>query len=165
MKRFRIHSVAAAAFALSARVSGAQTPAELVGQRYDVDPMHSTVAFASTIIGAVKVRGRFTDYDATIICDTIHPERSSVTAVIKAASITTDMAFRDDHLRSPDFLDTKQFPTIEFVSDGVSRIKGGLRVTGMFTMHGVTRRLTFPAKMLLAPRHHGTTVTTAFPPS
>ena len=132
--------------------AAAQTPAELVAQRYDVDPMHSSVAFASTILGAVRVRGRFTSYDATIICDPKHPERSSVSAVIQATSITTDMGFRDNHLRSPDFFDVKQFPTIEFTSDRVVPTPGGATVSGMLTMHGVSRRVTFPAKMLLAPR-------------
>ena len=114
--------------------------------------MHSTIAFASTILGAIKVRGRFNVYDATIICDPKHPERSSVTAVIQAKSINTDMSFRDDHLRSPDFFDVKRFPTIEFTSDRVVRAPGGATVSGMLTMHGVSRRVTFPAKMVLAPR-------------
>lgn len=130
----------------------AQSASELAAQRYDVDPMHSTVAFASTILGAVKVRGRFTVYDAAIICDPAHPERSSVSAIIQAASINTDMAFRDDHLRSPDFFDVKQFPTIEFVSDRVVPTRDGATVSGTLTMHGVSRRLAFPAKMVLAPR-------------
>ena len=130
----------------------AQRAAHLASQRFEVDPMHSTVAFASTIVGAIKVRGRFTAYDATIICDTLHPERSSVTAIIDVASLTTDMKFRDDHLRSPDFFDVKQFPTIEFVSDTIRRMKGGVRVGGILTMHGVSHRIAFPAKMLLAPR-------------
>ena len=130
----------------------AQTAAELVSQRYDVDPMHSTIEFTSTILGAVHVRGRFTAYNAAIICDPNHPERSSVTAVIQASSINTDMSFRDDHLRSPDFFDAKQFPMIMFVSDRVAAVPGGATVSGMLTMHGVARRVTFPAKMVLSPR-------------
>ena len=95
---------------LFARGAAGQTAAELATQRYEVDPMHSTVAFASTILGAVHVRGRFTDYDATIVYDARHPERSSVTAIIQAASLSTDMKFRDDHLRSGDFFDVARFP-------------------------------------------------------
>ena len=135
-----------------ARDAGAQTPAELVAQRFDVDPQHSTIAFTSTILGAVNIRGRFTDYDATIICDTEHPERSSVSAIIQVASINTDMAFRDNHLRSPDFFDAKQFPTIEFVSDHVAPAPGGATVSGMLTMHGISRRVTLHAKIVLPPR-------------
>ncbi len=131
--------------------AGAQSAAQLSKQRYAVDPMHSSIAFTSTIVGAVKVRGRFNTYDATVIYDSAHPERSSVSAVIQATSINTDMSFRDDHLRSPDFFDVKQFPNIEFTSDRVVPSSGGVTVSGMLTMHGVSRRLTFPAKLVLPP--------------
>ena len=139
-----------------------QTAAELAAQRYSVDPMHSTVGFATTLLGAVKVRGRFTAYDATIICDTKHPERSSVSAIIQATSINTDMQFRDDHLRSPDFFDVKTFPTIEFVSDRVIPKQGGVTISGTLTMHGVSRHITFPAKMVGAPYKVGSTAGVAF---
>ena len=144
------------------RGAAAQTPAELATQRYDVDPMHSTVAFASTILGAVHVRGRFTDYDATIVYDARHPERSSVTAIIQAASLSTDMKFRDGHLRSGDFFDVAQFPTIVFVSNRVVPTRGGANVSGTLKMHGVSRSVTLPARLLLAPRAVGTTTAVAF---
>lgn len=135
-------STALAVAAALAPALRAQTAAELASQRYYVDPMHSTVAFASTVLGAVHVRGRFNVYDATIICDPKHPERSSVSAVIQAASINTDMSFRVDHLRSPDFFDVKRLPTIEFASDKVVPAPGGATISGMLTMRGVSRRVT-----------------------
>ncbi|HEX4681070.1 MAG TPA: YceI family protein [Gemmatimonadaceae bacterium] len=154
----------ATVLALSVLVSPAvgQTAAELVAQRYQVDPMHSTVAFTSTILRAVHVRGRFTDYDASIVYDPKHVERSSVTAIIKVTSLNTDMDFRDNHLRSPDFFDVKQFPTIEFTSDRVAPVRGGMDVFGTLTMHGVARPIRIPAKLVLAPRVNGTNVTVAF---
>lgn len=130
----------------------AQSPAELAAQRYDVDPMHSSVAFAATLLGAIKVRGRFTRWASTIIYDPKHVERSSVSTVIQVKSLTTDMDFRDKHLRSPDFFDAAQFPTIEFRSDQVEPHPGGMTISGTLTMHGVSRRVTFPAKLLLGPR-------------
>lgn len=139
-----------------------QTPRELASQRFEIDPMHSTIAFTSTILGAVKVRGRFKAYDGTIIYDARRPERSSVSVVIQAASISTDMDFRDDHLRSPDFVDVKQFPTITFVSDRVTPTKNGAVVSGTFMMHGVSRRIALRAKLVLAPRLVGTTPNAAF---
>jgi polyisoprenoid-binding protein YceI len=140
----------------------AQSAAELVSQRYSVDPMHSTVAFTTVILGGVKVRGRFTAYDGTVIYDAKHPERSSVSAIIETKSVNTDMSFRDDHLRSPDFLDVEHFPTIEFVSERVVPRRDGLMVSGMLTMHGVSRPVSFPAKLALAPYKIGTTVGVAF---
>jgi hypothetical protein len=110
----------------------------------------------------VKVRGRFTAYDGTVIYDAKHPERSSVSAIIEAKTVNTDMSFRDDHLRSPDFFDVEHFPTIEFVSDRVVPRRDGLTVSGMLTMHGVSRPVSFPAKLALAPYKVGNTVGVAF---
>ena len=50
---------------------------------------------------------------------------------------------RDDHLRSPDFFNVKQYPTITFKSTAVKAVKDGYQVTGDFTLHGVTKSLTF----------------------
>jgi polyisoprenoid-binding protein YceI len=135
---------------------------DLVTQRFDIDPMHSTVAFASTILGAVKVRGRFTSYEGTVVFDQQRPERSSVSVSIQATSLTTDMSFRDDHLRSPDFFDVKRFPTIEFVSERVTPTKDGAIIAGNVTMHGVSKRVELPAKLLLAPHLVGSTPVVAF---
>jgi polyisoprenoid-binding protein YceI len=124
--------------------------------------MHSTVGFAATLIHAVKVRGRFTDYEGTIIYDQDHPERSSVSAVIRTKSINTDMDFRDNHLRSPDFFDVKTYPTIEFTSDRVIPRRGGATVFGTLRMHGVSKRVRLPAKLVLAPYTSGSAVGVAF---
>ena len=62
-----------------------------------------------------------------------------------AASITTDNETRDKHLRSADFFDVAKFPVITFKSTAVKEVsKGKLEVTGDLTMHGVTKRVTFP---------------------
>jgi len=158
----RVAALTLAAITALAPSASSQTARALATQRFEIDPMHSNVAFASTILGAVKVRGRFKDFAGTVIVDERRPERSSVSVIIQSTSLTTDMGFRDDHLRSPDFFDVKQFPTIEFVSDRVTPGRGGATVTGSLTMHGVTRRLALPVKLLLAPRLVGSTPTVAF---
>ncbi|MFL5613061.1 MAG: YceI family protein [Gemmatimonadaceae bacterium] len=160
--RARVAASILAALTVLAPSAWSQTAHDLAMQRFEIDPMHSTVAFAPTILGAVKVRGRFRDFAGTVIVDERRPERSSVSVVIQTKSLTTDMDFRDDHLRSPDFFDVKQFPTIEFVSDRITPSKGGATIAGNLTMHGVTKRVVLPAKMLLAPRLVGTTPTVAF---
>jgi polyisoprenoid-binding protein YceI len=88
---------------------------DLASRSYEIDLDHSSIAFVSHILGLVRVRGRFTDYQGTIVYDSAHPESSTVTAVINAASISTDMPFGDTHLKTADF-DVKTFPTIEFKS-------------------------------------------------
>ena len=67
----------------------------------------------------------------------------------KVASIDTEIKQRDDHLRSPDFLDAPKFPTLTFQSKRVEKIKGDemYRVTGDFTLHGVTREMSFPFQL------------------
>ena len=151
MKRFAF-AIIVGAVGLTSRRLSAQAPSQLLASSYEVDPQHSTIEFVTRMLGAVKVRGRFKDYTATIVYDTIAPERSSVSAIIKVASLTTDMSFRDKHLRSPDFFDAEHFPTIVFQSDHVARSADGLLVQGRLTMHGITRTITLPVHVDLAPR-------------
>jgi polyisoprenoid-binding protein YceI len=130
----------------------AQTPADLAREQFDVDGMHSTIGFTARVLGVVKVRGRFRSYDVAVTYDSAHIEHSSVTAIIASKSIDTDMDFRDNHLRSPDFFDVQTFPTIQFHSDQVVAQAGGLFVSGPLTMHGVTRTVTFVATVTPLPR-------------
>jgi polyisoprenoid-binding protein YceI len=130
----------------------AQSPAVLVSEQFQVDPQHSTIGFTSLMLGAVKVRGRFGEWDVAVTYDAQHVEHSSVTAMIAVKSITTDMDFRDNHLRSADFFDTDKFPTIEFQSDSVVAQPGGVTISGPLTMHGVTRRITFSAQVTPLPQ-------------
>lgn len=99
----------------------------------------------------VKVLGRFHVYSATIIYDPQHPDQSSVTAVIIAKSINSDMSFRDRHLRSPDFIDTDRYPLILFQSDSARASPGGLAVSGRLTLHGITRPVVLPVTVVLPP--------------
>lgn len=112
---------------------------------YEIDRSHSMVEFVSRHLMVTKVRGRFTDFSGTItIAET--PEDSKVDVVIDAASIDSRDEKRDDHLRSPDFLDVEKYPTIEFHSDGLQVIDDErFRVTGDLTLHGVTRPVTLDA--------------------
>jgi polyisoprenoid-binding protein YceI len=143
-------SIAAVAMAFGPAL-WAQQVAALAGHRYDADLQHSSIEFTARILRIVKVRGRFHDWSATVIYDPANPERSSVTAVIAAKSIDTDMEFRDNHLRSPDFFGVDSFPTIVYQSDSVvPQPDGVLRTIGRLTMHGVTRRVVIPFTLVLS---------------
>jgi polyisoprenoid-binding protein YceI len=109
---------------------------------YELDPAHKLVGFVTRHMMVAKVRGHFDEAAATITVAE-DPKDSSVTATIKAASITTGNADRDTHLRSPDFLKTEEFPTIEFQSlGGVKEINGTEFVLpGELTIRGVTRKV------------------------
>jgi polyisoprenoid-binding protein YceI len=138
---------------LHAPAVSAQSSAVVAREQFSVDGMHSTIGFVAKIVGFVKVRGRFRNYDVELTYDSAHVERSSVTAVIASKSIDTDMDFRDNHLRSPDFFNTAAFPTIEFHSERVTSVgPGRLRVSGQLTMHGITRPIAFLARLSTLPR-------------
>jgi polyisoprenoid-binding protein YceI len=104
-----------------------------------IDPMHSSVVATARHLGIASIKARFPDVSGRI--DLSHPaERSSVTAEIKAASIDTGIRMRDDHLRSPDFLDVDVHPVITFTSTELRR-RGADSWTmlGELTLHGERR--------------------------
>jgi polyisoprenoid-binding protein YceI len=115
---------------------------------YKVDPNHSSVGF--TIRHFVSnVPGRFDDFRGIIKYDRQNPAASSVEFTVQAASIDTNNNDRDDHLRSKDFFDVQNFPTLTFTSTQVTA-KGAntLDVTGTLTLHGVTKQVTLPVEVL-----------------
>ena len=106
---------------------------------YLLDAAHKRVGFVARHMMVSKVRGEFADATATITVAE-DPMQSSVTATIQATSINTAQADRDAHLRSPEFLDVENFPTLEFRSTGVKSWDGNEFVlTGELTIKGVTR--------------------------
>jgi len=110
-----------------------------------LDHAHSNVEFAVRHMGLATVRGRFEKFDvqATVGQDGVP---TSITADIDAASITTGVQGRDDHLRSPDFFDVANHPTIRFESTSIAPSADGYKVEGNLTMRGVTRPVTFDAE-------------------
>lgn len=106
---------------------------------WNIDSAHSGVHFSVKHLVVATVRGQFDKVSGSVVIDPADPAGSSVHAVIDAASINTREPQRDAHLRSPDFLDAEQFPTIEFRSTKVARTDQGFAVTGDLTIHGVTR--------------------------
>ena len=115
---------------------------------YKIDPVHSEVGFKIWHILS-KTPGRFTKFQGTIQLDEKNLSKSSVEVTIDVTSINTDNEGRDKHLRSADFFDVEKFLTITFKSVGV-KDKGSRQVdiTGDFTMHGITKRITIPATFI-----------------
>ena len=94
----------------------------LAADVYKIDGAHSSANFAVRHMGISTVRGRFTDVSGTILFDEAAPEKSSVMAVIRSTSVTTDNATRDKHLNTPDFFDTAKYPEIRFQSTSVRKV-------------------------------------------
>jgi polyisoprenoid-binding protein YceI len=109
---------------------------------YAVDGMHSGVTFKISHLGLSWVYGRFDDFSGEFTLDP-DPGKCSFGLTIKTESIDTNNQKRDDHLRSPDFFNAKQFPTITFKSTAVQAIKDGYEVTGDLTLHGETKPVKF----------------------
>jgi polyisoprenoid-binding protein YceI len=106
---------------------------------WHIDPIHSTISATAMHIGFAKIHGRFRNFSGTLtITDPL--ENSSVEVLIEAASIDTDNADRDAHLRSPDFLDVEKFPQIRYVGTGPTVLHSDTwHLAGELTMKNVTR--------------------------
>ena len=107
------------------------------------DPAHSSFEFVARHMMA-KVRGRFTEFTATVnIAE--RPEDSSVTAEVDTNSVTTRDERRDGHLRSPDFFDVERYPKITFRSAAVrpGRDENEWLLDGELTIIGKTRPVTW----------------------
>jgi polyisoprenoid-binding protein YceI len=114
--------------------------------RWDIDVGHSAIHFWARHMVISKVHGRFARWSGAIALDPQDLARSSVEVRIDAASIDTQVADRDAHLRSADFLDAEKHREIVFRSRRVERGADGLRVVGDLTLHGVTREVTLDAE-------------------
>lgn len=113
--------------------------------KYSADANHSNVGFSVPILdGVSQVKGKFTTFTINLDYDEANITKSSVSAVIKTASIDTDIDGRDKHLRSADFFDAEKYPEITFQSKRVEKKGKNFHAIGDFTMHGVTKEVTIP---------------------
>ena len=130
------------AIALAATITGL-SPQPLAADKYEVDPVHSMLIFRVNHLGFSNLYGRFNDLSGSFTVDEENPSNSSIVFEVKAESVDTHSERRDQHLRSPDFLNAKQFPTISFKSTKVKKTDDNTyEVTGEFTLRGVTKPLT-----------------------
>lgn len=112
-------------------------------QQFVLDPAHTQVAFSIERFGFNYVLGRFDTIAGSVNLDQANPERSSVTATIQTASVSSGNATRDEHLRAERWLNAAQFPTMEFRSTAVRHTGAQTaEVTGDLTLHGVTAPVT-----------------------
>src|SRR3989344_7540030 len=98
--------------------------ARLDAAKFVIDPVHSDVTFKIRHMVVAKASGRFGKFSGEFNYDEKTPSAWSATAVIEAASIDTNNANRDGHLKSPDFFEVEKFPAITFRSTGVKNISG-----------------------------------------
>lgn len=138
MKKFPF-LFAALAFALSI---AAATPA-MAQATYEIDPGHSQVVFKIRHLGVSDNFGRFNVIEGSVKWDPAKLQSSSIDVKVPADSVDTFDEKRDQHLRSNDFFNTKQFPVITFKSKSITRKQGNVyTVTGDLMLHGVTKSIT-----------------------
>jgi len=120
----------------------APTALNLTGT-WDVDPAHSRLGFAARHAMVATVRGGFDVFSGTIVLDEHNPATSHAEVEIDAASISTGNEQRDQHLRSADFLDVEQFPTLTFRSTSAEQVdQDTYRMVGDLTIKGQSRPVT-----------------------
>lgn len=117
--------------------------------QWNIDGAHSSANFSVRHMMVTTVRGSFSNVSGTVDFDPANPTAASVEAKIEAASISTGMPQRDDHLRSPDFFDAPNFPYLTFKSTSVeSTGENTAKVTGDLTIRDVTKSVVLDVEFL-----------------
>jgi polyisoprenoid-binding protein YceI len=131
-------------------ISASLRPAR--ADEFAIDNAHTSVIFGVSHLGYSITYGRFNKLSGAFTLDAKGPEASTFQVAIDVASIDTNDAKRDDHLRGPDFFNAGEFPVISFKSTKIAPKKTetgiSLEVTGDLTMHGVTKPVTLELQKL-----------------
>jgi polyisoprenoid-binding protein YceI len=135
--------VAAVSLGLSPQAKIAAQPDAVKAETLNIDPVHSSIIFKIRHMGASNFYGRFNDASGSFTIDSANPANSKFDVTVKTGSVDTNNQERDDHLKSPDFFNAAEFPTITFKSSKVAKSSGDkLSVSGDLTVHGVTKPIT-----------------------
>jgi polyisoprenoid-binding protein YceI len=144
MKPFKTLSAVLYAGTLSAAslLPGLAT-AEVENYTIDTEGAHAFVQFRIKHLGYSWLYGRFNDFGGSFSFDTDNPNNSSVQVDIKTASLDSNHAERDKHLRGEDFLDVSKYPDAGFKSTSVTMNADGTgTLIGDFTLRGITKPVT-----------------------
>lgn len=137
-----------AALALGSALLGAGQ-AMAANYLIDKEGQHAFVNFKISHLGYSWVYGTFRDFDGSFSFDAAQPEASKVKVTLKTASIDSNHAERDKHLRSGDFLNVDKYPTATFESTSVkSTGQGSFDIAGNLSLNGVTKPVTIAAKFI-----------------
>jgi polyisoprenoid-binding protein YceI len=120
---------------------------------YTIDPAHTSIVFSASHAQLSYTYGFFRKASGAYILDQANPANCRFRLTIDTDSLDTNHAERDKHLRGADFFNVGQFPEIVFDSTSCTRIEtpdGSIvyQVKGNMTIHGVTRQITLPLRML-----------------
>lgn len=137
---------------LALGVSAAATLSPLTqAATYTIDTKgaHAFVQFKIQHLGYSWLLGRFNTFEGEFEYDAAAPEKSEIEVTIDTASIDSNHAERDKHLKGSDFLNVSKFPQSSFKSTGFKSTGDGEgMISGDFTLHGVTKNISFPVQLI-----------------
>ena len=117
-------------------------PAAAATSTWNIDPAHSSAQFSVRHLAISTVRGTFSKISGTVLLDESDITKSTVNVSIDVATVDTHEPDRDADLRTDKFFDVAKYPTMTFKSKKVEQVAPGkLKVTGDFTLHGVTKEV------------------------
>ena len=118
-------------------------PVLAVDYEIDTKGAHAFIEFRIKHLGYSWLLGRFNRFEGDFSYDARHPERNRVKVVIDVASLDSNHAVRDKHLRSARFFDVKQYPEAQFVSTRWQDLSDGkAKLTGELTLRGISKPVT-----------------------
>ncbi len=114
-----------------------------VAETYQIDKAHSFFMFRSLRMGVANIYGRFNDFEGTVDLEGDDFENGGIEITVRTDSVDTGEDRRDAHLRSPDFLNASEIPTMKFSSKSIKKTSdSSFEVTGDLSLHGVTKEVT-----------------------
>jgi polyisoprenoid-binding protein YceI len=136
-------------FTLFCSILAATTLSSAKADNYKIDPVHSAVLFKVGHFGVGNVYGRFDTFSGDFVFDPNDPTKDSVNLGINTDSVDSNFPDRDKHLKSPDFLNSKQFPTATFKSTSFKKVdEKNYEVSGNFTLRGITKPVTVAVQVI-----------------
>lgn len=144
--KMKVHyALSVAVIGVALMASGLVRAAETY--KMDTKGSHAFIQFKIQHLGFSWLLGRFNTFDGEFVLDDTNVENSNVSVTIDVASVDSNHAERDKHLRGPDFFDVSKFPKASFVSTKIEKTgEKTAKITGDFTLKGVTKPLTLDAK-------------------
>jgi len=113
-------------------------------QKWVIDKVHSTVKFSVSHLVISEVEGSFKTYDGSIANSKADFSDAKIDFTVDVASINTDNSMRDEHLKSDDFFNAKEFPKMSFKSSSIKKLAGNkLEITGDLTIRNTTKKVSF----------------------
>jgi len=106
--------------------------------KWVIDPTHSEVAFKVKHLMISNVKGNFSEFEVNVLTDGNDFSNAGINVSINTASVSTGVADRDAHLKSPDFFDSANFSTMTFVSKSLTGSGDEYKLEGDLTIRGIS---------------------------